>query len=263
MFSVNNCLKHIVISLLIVSMLSCKQDNLVAKKENVWVFMLAGQSNMAGRGIIEPIDSITSNRIFTMNIDEELVYGEPPLHFYEPKRSGLGLGLSFAKELLKNIPDSISILLIPTAVGGSSIDNWLEDDKFRGVQLYSNFKEKMNISRKRGIIKGVLWHQGETDVNKNVDLEDYSEKLSHLISSFRHDSRIDSLPVILGELGTYSTNKDEWNKFNLKIRKLAENDKFIKIVKANDLKDKGDKLHFNSKSIRELGKRYADAFLKF
>jgi hypothetical protein len=38
-----------------------------------------------------------------------------------PKEQGLDCGLSFAKSLIKKIPDCISILIIPTAVGGSSI----------------------------------------------------------------------------------------------------------------------------------------------
>ena len=36
-------------------------------KEETLVFILAGQSNMAGRGLVEVIDTISSQRIFTIN----------------------------------------------------------------------------------------------------------------------------------------------------------------------------------------------------
>ena len=36
-------------------------------KENVWVFILAGQSNMAGRGLVEPQDTIHDSRVFSIN----------------------------------------------------------------------------------------------------------------------------------------------------------------------------------------------------
>ena len=108
-------------------------------KENVWVFIMAGQSNMAGRGIVEPGDTVPDKRIMSINKEGHIILAKEPLHFYEPERTGLDCGLSFAKTLIKKIPDSISILMIPTAVGGSSIKQWLEDSLYRNVKLFSNF----------------------------------------------------------------------------------------------------------------------------
>ena len=76
---------------------------------------------MAGRGKVESIDTIPDYRIFTINKEGKLILAKEPLHFYEPKITGLDCGLSFGKELLKHIPDSISVLIMPTAIGGSSI----------------------------------------------------------------------------------------------------------------------------------------------
>ncbi len=99
-------------------------DKLPAKSQ-VWVFLMAGQSNMAGRGLVEPQDTISHSRILTINKVGKLIVAKEPLHFYEPSLTGLDCGLSFGKALLSHIPDSVSILLIPTAVGGSSISQWL------------------------------------------------------------------------------------------------------------------------------------------
>ena len=66
------------------------------KKENVWVFIMAGQSNMAGRGIVEPEDTVSNKRILSINKDGQIVIAKEPLHFYETERTGLDCGLSFA-----------------------------------------------------------------------------------------------------------------------------------------------------------------------
>ncbi|MDQ6812182.1 MAG: sialate O-acetylesterase, partial [Bacteroidota bacterium] len=137
-------------------------------KNKVWVFLMAGQSNMAGRGLVEPQDTVASQRLLTINKQGELVYAKEPLHFYEPAMAGLDCGLSFGKRLIKDIPENISILLIPTAVGGSSIQQWLGDSTYRQVTLLSNFKEKVQLAKKYGKIKGLLWHQGESDAHKET-----------------------------------------------------------------------------------------------
>src|SRR5436190_7562192 len=85
-------------------------------KQNVWVFMLAGQSNMAGRGFVEPEDTMPVKRLLTINESGQLIIAKEPLHFYEPSLASLDCGYSFGTTLIKSIPDSISVLLIPAAV---------------------------------------------------------------------------------------------------------------------------------------------------
>ena len=233
----------------------------IPEKNNVWVFLLAGQSNMAGRGLVEPQDTIPSKRILTINKNNELIYAKEPLHFYEPSMTGLDVGLSFGEELIKNVPDSISVLLLPTAVGGSSITQWLNDKNFRNVQLFTNFKEKLELGKNYGTIKGIIWHQGESDATNKEDIENYQTRLSQLISKFRKNSGINELPIIIGELGSFSDNSDQWEKINEKIRAYATTDSLTKVVKTSDLKHKGDKVHFSSESLRILGERYAKKYL--
>ncbi len=131
-------------------------------KKKVWVFILAGQSNMAGRGWVEPGDTLAEKRLLTINKDGQLIQAKEPLHFYEPNLTGLDCGYSFGTTILKNVPADISVLLIPTAVGGSSISQWLGDSVHRDVKLFSNFLKKLEIGRRYGTIKGILWHQGES-----------------------------------------------------------------------------------------------------
>ena len=84
-----------------------------------WVYIMAGQSNMAGRGEIEFIDTITNERVQAINEFGELILAKEPIHFYEPNAAGVDCGLSFGNHMLDNVPDNVTILMIPTAVGGT------------------------------------------------------------------------------------------------------------------------------------------------
>lgn len=239
-----------------------QKPDVIPDKENVWVFILAGQSNMAGRGKVEPVDTIPDIRVFTINKEGELLLAKEPLHFYEPAATGLDCGLSFGKELLKHIPDSISVLIIPTAVGGSSISQWINDSTFRNVTLMTNFKEKIEIGQKYGTIKGILWHQGENDATTQETIEIYDKQLQKLFTLFRNAIDNSQLPIIIGELGSFSKTDDNWQAINSKIEEYIKTDPNSYLIKTNDLKDKGDKVHFDSEGLREIGRRFAGQFVK-
>lgn len=234
---------------------------MIKKKENVWVFIMAGQSNMAGRGIVEPEDTIADKRILAVNKDGQIIIAKEPLHFYEPERTGLDCGLSFAKALIKKLPDSISILMIPTAVGGSSISQWLNDSLYRNVKLFTNLLAKIEIGKQNGVIKGILWHQGESDAN-DEDISHYKRRLGVLFSKFRTAVGNNRLPVLIGELGSFSENPENFNLINKAIHEYAAEDKNSTVISTKDLKDKGDHLHFNSKGQRTMGRRFAKEHLK-
>src|SRR6266496_4838127 len=73
-------------------------------KENVWVFIMAGQSNMAGRGMVEAKDTVPNKRILSTNKNGQLIIAKEPLHWYEPALTGLDCGYSFGKTMIKDIP---------------------------------------------------------------------------------------------------------------------------------------------------------------
>jgi len=238
--------------------------NAQKKNNKIWVFIMAGQSNMAGRGTVDknPFngDTITNRRIQAINQDGNMVMAKEPLHFYEPKMAGLDCGLSFARTLLSFIPEDVTILLIPTAVGGSSIIKWIDDSEHRGVMLWTNFKSMVEIGKKYGTIKGILWHQGEADANAE-GIPVYGKNLKTLFTKMRKETGKKRLPILMGELGYFSkTANDEFMKINLALHQYATKDKLSEVVGAKGLDHKGDNLHFNSAGQRELGRRYAFAF---
>lgn len=237
------------------------QEVKLPKPKKVWVFLMAGQSNMAGRGIVEAQDTETNPRIFSINAEGQPVLAKEPLHFYEPNLVGLDCGLSFGKTLLPSLPKKVSILIIPTAVGGSSISQWLGDSTHRKVKLWSNFLEKVAIGKKYGQIKGILWHQGESDANdKNIPL--YAGRLKLLVQKFRTAVGNPQLPVILGELGSFSQNSQQWKEINAQIWAYVIDDLYAALVTTQDLQHKGDKIHFDSAGQRMMGKRFAEAYVE-
>lgn len=268
-------MKHILLFFLTISsLLSFSQDNRtkyfpkttefvknVPDKNHVWVFILAGQSNMAGRGIVEPQDTVPNERIMSINAKGQLILAKEPIHFQEPGNEGLDCGLAFARTMIKNLPPKISILVIPTAIGGSSISKWLGDSLYRKVHLLSNFREKTEIGKKYGVVKAVLWHQGEADATpQKIPL--YKERLRILFTEFRSAAGNPSMPVLMGELGPFKYNYEGFLKINGVIRDYAAGDKYSSVISTNDLKDKGDSLHFNSGSQRIMGQRFAEEYLR-
>jgi hypothetical protein len=230
-------------------------------KEHVWVFILAGQSNMAGRAFIQPNDTLSNHRILSINRESEIILAKEPLHFYEPKISGLDCGMAFSIEILKHIPDSISVLLIPTALGGSAIYKWVNDSIHRNIKLLSNFKDKVELAKKYGTIKAILWHQGESDA-KPLLITNYKNKLQALFKKFRNIIDNQNLIILTGNIGLFEERDPHKKNINQQINAFAFNDPNTYLINTKNFKSVGDNLHFNSKSQRKMGKRFAKKYLK-
>ena len=185
------------------------------QKRDVWIFIMAGQSNMAGRGVVEPPDTLSNPHILTINRNNEIIIAKEPLHFYEPNLTGLDCGVSFARELIKH-RNSITILLVPAAVGGSSSTQWLGDSLHRNVRLLSNFKARVEAVKKYGTIKGILWHQGEADTEPKL-IPGYEERLRKIFTQLRSYCDNATLPIVIGELGSFSGNQANWDLINQSI----------------------------------------------
>ena len=65
---------------------------------------------------------------------------------------------------------------------------------------------------------------------------------------------------MIGELGTFS-NDQYWVKINEQIKIYSLTDKNSIVISTGDLKDKGDKVHFDSESQRLLGQRFANGYI--
>jgi Carbohydrate esterase, sialic acid-specific acetylesterase len=232
-------------------------------KENFYIYILAGQSNMAGRGFVQPQDTVISQRVLALDKNNEWVYAKEPLHYYEPARTGLDCGLSFGKKISELYGKEITIGLVPCAIGGSSIEQWLGDSTYHDVILYSNMMNKVKIAMQSGIIKGILWHQGETNATTR-NYKNYKEKLKTFFSKARNDFSNPDLPIYAGELSSFlSRIKNPFaDSVNKDLHTLSSDIKNMYVIKTGDLTPKKDSIHFDSRSQRIMGERFAEAVFK-
>jgi len=232
-------------------------------KENFYIYILAGQSNMAGRGFVQPQDTVPSPNVLTLNKNNEWVYAKEPLHYYEPTRTGLDCGLSFGKKLSAMYGKNITIGLVPCAIGGSSIEQWLDDSMYRDVNLYSNMMQKVKIAMQYGTLKGLLWHQGETNASR-VNYKNYKQKLERFFTKLRTDLNYPDLPVYAGELSSFLSRKTNpfADSVNKDLHDLSSSMKNMYVIKTGDLTPKSDTIHFDSRSQRIMGERFAKAAYK-
>ena len=73
------------------------------------------------------------------------------------------------------------------------------------------------------------------------------------------------MPVIAGELGVFLRQTADYALFdvvNLQLWQLVGKLPVYACVSASGLTDNGDHLHFDAFSLREFGRRYADAYKK-
>jgi hypothetical protein len=227
-------------------------------KQQMKIYLLMGQSNMAGRGAIEKEDKTPHPRVLMFETNNVWIPAVEPItkdgHIYH----GVGPGLAFGKAMAEKDP-SVTIGLVPTAVGGTPLSRWE-----KGADLYENAVKRARLAMKDGYLLGVIWHQGESNTGDKDRSDNYGERLAKMIADLRTDLGAPNLPFVAGELGEFLIDRKKQppipraSKVNQALRDLPKHVCHTGVVSAHGLTDKGDELHFDSRSQREFGKRYAD-----
>jgi hypothetical protein len=222
---------------------------------NFELYILAGQSNMAGRGpIAGDYITETNDHVFMLTKYKTWVQAKHPVHFDKPI-AGVGPGLAFGIVMAKENP-KVKIGLIPTAVGGSPIEHWMPGayDDATKTHPWDDAVERIKFAMQYGVIKGVIWHQGEANSNKPEQVKAYLTQIKELIGRFRQLTGNDKLPFVAGQLGNY---RPEFIPFNEVVVKLPQMVPYTAVATTENLVHRGDTLHFDSPSAEELGRRYA------
>lgn len=232
-------------------------------QEDMDIFLLIGQSNMAGRGALEG-QRIALDSIYMLDKNNKWVPAAEPIHFDKPA-AGSGLAASFAVAARK---PGRKIGLIPCAVGGTRIEAWKPNvvDSATGYTSYNDAITRSKVALKSGTLKGILWHQGEGNSSRGR-YKTYEENFENLLVDLGRDLsiNIDEIPVIIGELGYFYVAKmpienSQGMYINAINHRLAQKKINRYCVTAEGLNHKGDGTHFDTPSLRELGKRYAEAY---
>jgi len=226
---------------------------------NFHIYLLMGQSNMAGRGkITDEFKNIQHVNLQMLDSNYKWVQAKHPLHFDKPKVAGVGPGLSFGIAMAQNSP-SVKIGLVPCAVGGTSINKWSPGvyDKATNTYPYDDAVKRIREAMKYGVVKGVIWHQGGADRNH---ADTYLEKLTTFINRIRTLVNNPQLPFVAGELGIFKLQSENININNV-LKELPQSVTNTAVASSEGLKDKGDATHFDSSSADELGKRFAEKMI--
>ncbi|WP_442506750.1 sialate O-acetylesterase [Novipirellula sp. SH528] len=240
------------------------------------VYLLAGQSNMDGRGKMseltaqqrQPFDNAI---IFYRNLPKSSDGWQPlapgfsiaPGYKGEVPSSTFGPELGFATEMLKSNPEH-KLALIKGSKGGSSLRrDWnpgVQGEPKTQGQRYRDFVETIQLATKalkergdRYTIRGLLWHQGESDSNLSSD--DYEERLLQFVSRIRQDTGVPDLRVVVGEVF------DNGKRDNVRaaIRAVGASGPGFGLVTCEGTATWDEGTHFDAASQWLLGQRYATA----
>ncbi|MGC6459153.1 MAG: sialate O-acetylesterase [Akkermansiaceae bacterium] len=219
-------------------------------KEDLHIYLLIGQSNMAGRAPVDETKADPIEGVLLLNAKNEWEVAKNPLNRYSTIRKGLGMqklnpGYSFAKAMKKNHPKA-TLGLVVNAKGGSSIEQWATDKKF-----YKDIITRAKVAQKTGTLEGILWHQGESNSSR---AEIYPSQLKALVENLRKDLETPKLPFVAGEI-------KEGEKINAEIAKLPDHVPYTAVASSKGLKTM-DRWHFDAPSMIALGERYAEEILK-
>ena len=227
-------------------------------KSNFHIFMLMGQSNMEGGSSAEGgMDTEISSRILKLNKSGFWEVAKDPIT--NNKDVAVGPGFEFAKKLVAENPD-ITVGLIPMAVGGTKISFWSKPSDMN-YYCVSN----ANWARQFGVLKGILWHQGEHDSFNVFDAQSYENDLKILIDQMRIDLQDAYLPFMIGGLteSQYELSKAPYRRdvgAALKtVGSVFPQCAYVSSLNVPFIEE--DQIHFTSGGQREMGRRYANAYL--
>ena len=258
-------MKHVLLGVLLAgySPLSALGDEPLPPKEKFHLFLLVGQSNMAGRGKVAEQDRKPHPRVLMLNKSGEWVPAVDPLHFDKPV-AGVGLGKTFGV-LVAEANEGVTVGLIPCAAGGSPIKSWEPGGYHSQTKShpYDDALDRAKVALKSGTLKGILWHQGESDAKPELAAV-YEEKLRALVGRFRKELDAPKVPFIAGQMGQFKERpwSDTKKRVDAAHRALPEKVADTAFVNSDGLKHKGDRVHFDAASYRTFGERYAKAYLE-
>lgn len=226
------------------------------------LFLLAGQSNMAGRGKVTKADKVPDSGVLMLDRKGRWVPAKDPVHF-DKRVAGVGPAREFARTLQAKNP-SIKIGLVPCAVGGSPIASWAPGGFHKETKThpYDDAEKRITTAMESGVFRGIIWHQGESDSNP-TSATTYQESLLAVLKRLR--SLVgEQTPIVIGQLA--HRPDQPWTESRKIVdqahRAVAQELSNAAFVVSDELTLKSDNIHFDRESMMEFGRRYAEAFLK-
>ena len=262
-----------------VSVHGSRTKNTTAPDPNFHIYICFGQSNMEGNAAIAADDKTGVNSRFQMMSvapDDFQHMGRsvgnwytatPPLCRWD---TGLTPADYFGRTLVDSLPDSVKVGVIVVAIGGSGIDAFDKDNYTQyyqnadawqkglmdiyGGNPYAKIIEMAKLAQQKGVIKGILLHQGES----NNGQTDWPRKIQKIYNNMLKDLNIEpnSIPLLAGEMLQQDQGGICWG-MNSIIATLPYYIPDSYTISSKECTGNGiDGFHFSTVGARELGKRY-------
>lgn len=240
-----------------------------------YIFLAFGQSNMEGAAKIEAQDTIVNPRFQVLEAIDCTNLGRTKGNWYTavPPLTRCKTGLSpldyFGRTLVENLPKDVRIGVINVAVGGCKIElfdrdnyesyvtsapDWLKNmvKEYDG-NPYGRLVEMAKIAAQKGVIKGILMHQGESNTND----EQWPSKVKTVYDNLLSDLNLkaNSVPLLAGEV-VHADQGGICASMNKIIGTLPQTIPNSYVIPSSGCEDGPDNLHFTAAGYRELGKRY-------
>ncbi|MGK0483544.1 MAG: hypothetical protein ACJAQ3_003527, partial [Planctomycetota bacterium] len=242
--------------------------------DGLHIFLLMGQSNMAGYGLVEPGDEQLVPGVFVLGGECDKRSAEPltplewrpashPLHNVLPT-DRFGLGLPFAEAYLQRRSE-VRVGLVPCAWGGANIDGIGP-----GSPTWENALSRARVAMEAGTLKGILWHQGESDTVDADRAADYAEKLDALVVAARKELGDPDLPFVVGDLAPFYGTGPDHNQPE-RVRQIGQVRRALRTLPqriertafahaAGTTSPDQHMVHFDRASYVRLGRNYALAY---
>jgi hypothetical protein len=259
----------------------CGGSNSTSPPERL-IFVLAGQSNMSGRGALPDYPEPTDQRILVFGNDYQIKTASEPID--DPagqidtvsldSGASYGPAMIFARTVLNRLANAYEIILIPCAKGNTSILDWQKKqgrDTLYGSCM-NRVSECMQQCRSAGMepcrLAGILFFQGETDAADPLQEpaaspspHRWAELFSTFVFDMRNDLGMPGLPVIFAQIGS-TTNASlyiNWQEVQDQQASVAIPN--CAMITTSDLALM-DAVHFTTDSYKTIGARYADALIQ-
>lgn len=258
-------------------------SNTFAKQDpDYYIYLCLGQSNMEGNAKIEEIDRQNVDprfKVLSCINSKELSRKQGEWYTAVPPLCRTFTGLTpadyFGRTMLEYLPQKCKIGIVNVAIGGCDIKAFMKDSIAQYVTVapswmkgmleaynnnpYQRLVDMAKIAQKSGVIKGILFHQGET----NCGQQDWPLKVKSVYEDLLKDLNLkaEDVPLIAGE----TVNSDRGGvcaSMNPIIDNLPQTIPTAHVVSSAGCTNAGDNLHFDAAGYREFGKRYAFTVLK-
>lgn len=186
---------------------------------------------------------------------------KPPHISHNVPEKGVGPGLFFAKEMFKKtlVPQGV----VPCALGGSSLSEWLPADKIKNNLYYAMLRRFIGVGNR---VRGVIWSQGENETGSDEALEAYTNRMKKLVSTIRQDFQNNELPFVMAQMANNSlihlandpVASARWERLRELQRKFALDTDFCELVATIDL-PLDDLIHLSSAAQKIVGYRMAES----